>query len=112
MLVTRKSPPESDTVFCVAAVPRLVTLISAPGTALPAGSTMIPRIELETVWADPIATASANRAINSASLRGCIQCIPSHWGGTISETPFECKRLQREFTGVFHGRAEERQTLG
>src|SRR5690242_18735738 len=94
MLVTRKKPPVSDAVLVTAAVPRFVSVISAPGTALPAGSTTIPRIELETVCATPTNVTNANRAHNRASLEAYM-AGPPHWGANISDGFFECKRLQR-----------------
>src|SRR5437773_6866230 len=76
MLVIRKNPAPSDVVVLTAAVPWLVSLTSAPVTTLPAGSTTIPRIELETLCAKPAIVPSANRTLNSASLRGCIRGTP------------------------------------
>src|SRR5262245_14143456 len=93
MLVIRKNPPVSDAVLWTAAVPRLVSVISAPGTTLPAGSTTIPRIELETVCATPTTVPSATRAHNRAKLEAYM-ASPPHWGATISERFTECKRLQ------------------
>src|SRR4051812_31876759 len=68
MLVTRKKPAVSVTAFCTAAVPMLVILISAPGTTLPAGSTTIPRIELETDCANPVIVPTASKAHTCANL--------------------------------------------